>query len=859
MKVTEVVTYSHGFYVKPANDKVKYALIQFCKTLGQWEVVKRPPDWRPQRVLSRIFAGATKDRKEFRFHITLLEEVIRALHGAGVYKDEILVRQMGTPKPVKVNFPLKEELTARDYQEGLIDFLSNPNQKIKVTNLQTGKGKAEALDALVKVPNGWKRMGDMSIGQEVIAWDGTTTKVTGVYPQGKKQLYRVTFADDRSVEVCGEHLWKVYYINTVPHKRWRIVDTVEMLRLISMPNPRVYVPLCESEQNDDVKLPIPPYTLGALLGDGNFTHGSVSLCKDDEEVIESIKGELPEHLDIRNRGNCRWDIVSTKSNITNPIREGLKEMGLMGKASHAKFVPEDYKHASTRQRLSILQGLMDTDGTVNTERAGGSISYCSTSPHLAADVQYLVRSLGGIASISELNPSYTYKGEKRKGRLAYKVNIRFKKQSDLFRLTRKRDRTNDENQYSKNLKLRVKSIEPTTVSEAQCISIEHPDSLYITNDFIVTHNTFCALSAMINIGVRTVIQLRGGYVARWMEDLKGLFNFKKGELLVVRGRDSLQSIINMAKEGELEAKVIVITSKTVYNYLKEFEANPSDNIYGIRPEEFYGLLGVGLRIIDEAHEDYHHNFRTDLYSNVQSSIHLSATLNTEDPFKQRMYDIALPKDSWHEGVKYDAYIGVKAMMYETEDMTNIRTQERGQDMYSHNAYEKSIMKNKKMLESYLRVICYPVFKYYLEDDWKPGQKCLIFCGMVEMCEIVRDYLRKITSEIVINEFVSETDESVLSESDIIVSTVESCGTAQDIPNLKVSVLTRALRKLETNEQVKGRLRKLKKWPEVTPIFVYLVNTSIQKHLDYHEVKKDQFEGKCLYHEEERIPFGIETS
>lgn len=512
MKVTEIVTYSHGFYVIPANDKVKYALIQYCKTLGQWEVVKRPPDWRPQRVLSRIFAGATKDRKEFRFHITLLDEVIRTLKSVGVYSDEILVRQIATPKAVETIFPLKEDLTARDYQEGLIDFLSNPDQKIKVTNLQTGMGK-----------------------------------------------------------------------------------------------------------------------------------------------------------------------------------------------------------------------------------------------------------------------------------------------------------------------------------------------------------TFCALSAMINLGVRTVIQLRGGYVARWMDDLKGLFNFKKGELLVVRGRDALQSIINMAKEGELEAKVIVITSKTIYNYLKEYEANPNDNIYDIRPEEFYELLGVGLRVVDEAHEDYHHNFRTDLYANVQSSIHLSATLVTEDPFKKRMYDIALPKDCWHSGVEYDAYIGVKALMYKSEDTTNIRTQERGQDMYSHNAYEKSIMKNKKMLDSYLRIISYPMLKYYLEDDWKPGQKCLIFCGMVEMCEIVRDYLRSITSEIEINEFVSDTDESVLVNSDIIVSTVESCGTAQDIPNLKVSVLTRALRKLETNEQVKGRLRKLKRWPEITPIFVYLVNEDIPKHMDYHEVKKDQFKGKCLYHEEESIPLDLEAS
>lgn len=512
MKVTEIVTYSHGFYVKPANDKVKYALIQYCKGLGQWEVIKKPPDWRPIRKLSRIFAGATKDRKEFRFHITLLEEVIQTLKSVGVYSDEIKIKQLPLGKPVEVTFPIKVEMTDRDYQEDIISFLSNPDQKIKVTNLQTGRGK-----------------------------------------------------------------------------------------------------------------------------------------------------------------------------------------------------------------------------------------------------------------------------------------------------------------------------------------------------------THCALSAMINLGVRTVIQLRGGYVGRWMEDLENRFAFKKGELLVVRGRDHLQSIINMAKEGDLDAMVIIITSKTLYNYLQEFEKNPRDNIYGVRPEELYELLGVGLRIVDEAHEDYHHNFRTDLYANVQSSIHLSATLHTEDPFKQRMYDIALPRDCWHKGIEYDAYIGVKALMFDSEDVERIRINERGRDTYSHNAYEKSIMKDKKMLESYLRIITYPVFKYFLEDGWEPGQKCLIFCGMVEMCEVVRDYLRRVTSEIEVNEFVSETEEKVLSTSDIIVSTVESCGTAQDIPNLKLSVLTRALRKLETNEQVKGRLRKLKKWPDVTPIFTYLVNTSIPKHMEYHEIKKDQFKGKCLYHEEEYIPFSIETS
>lgn len=378
----------------------------------------------------------------------------------------------------------------------------------------------------------------------------------------------------------------------------------------------------------------------------------------------------------------------------------------------------------------------------------------------------------------------------------------------------------------------------------------------VTNMQAGKGKTISALMGMINTGKRTMIQLRGGYVQRWLDDLEGLFNFKKGEIVVIRGRDALLSVINEAKSveslDEIRVKVFIITAKTVYKLLEEFELNGDDNYYGIRPEELYSLLGIGLRIIDEVHEDYHLNYRADIYCNVPSSIHLSATLETEDPFRRKMYDIALPPSNWL-ATEYDAYIGVKALFYNTDCIEKLRTKERGQDMYSHGAFEKSILRDKQLLKSYLEIVRAPIQEEFI-DSYVAGQKCLIFFKLVEMCEIFCEYLKKHYPELDIGVYVSDTDESALKKHEIIVSTVESCGTAQDIPNLKVSVLTRALNKRETNEQVKGRLRRLKDWPDVTPVMCYLNCSQVPKHNEYHHNKVEQYKGKVKWHKTIQMPY-----
>lgn len=756
---TTIYVYSHGITVKPGDRQVQSSLLNYCKGLAQWEYVKKPPTWRTLRVMSRIFAGASASRDEFRFHRTQLDEVITHLGGSGISRNSINLVDVPLPDAAIVDLTMHDAHVPRDNQVDLIDFLANPNQAIKVTELQTGKGKMQPLYSRIKVPGGWSTMGEMSVGTEVIAADGTTAKVTGVFPHGRKQIYRITFGDNRHTDAGAEHLWKIYYANMLSKNKWHIVTTIELLRILSIPDSDIYIPLIDSEVCEDAEFAISAYKVGVCLA---------------------------------------------KQKLTT--------------------IPNQYLNGSTSQRFDVLQGFLDTyrdSQYFNSE----DLATASTSVQsIAMDIKQLVRSLGGIASTK-----YSIDNKR------YALHIKLK---DDF----------------EDLKLKVTRVEPTSHQQAQCISIDHPDHLYVTDDFIVTHNTFCALTASSRMSMRTVIQVRGGYVNRWLDDLNAFFEFEHGELLVVRGKKALVSIINMAKADELDVKFIIITSKTLHSYFKAYEANPKAAVeeYGCRPEQLYTVLHVGTRVVDEVHEDYHLNYRSDIYCNISNVIYLSATLTTEDAFRRQMYDVALPMEHWHKGVDYHAYIKVNALHFGMHDKSVVNTTERGQDTYSHGAYELSILRNKEMLSNYLEMIRMVVQRDYIEYEFHHGQKCIIFCRLVEMCEIVAEHIQECLPDLLVGVYVSGSEDSILKKSDIIVSTPGSAGTAVDIPNLKMSLLTIALRKKEANEQIKGRLREIKMQPHITPIFNYFVNTAIKKHREYHDAKMEQFQGKALSHKVEHM-------
>lgn len=380
-------------------------------------------------------------------------------------------------------------------------------------------GKAQPLSALVLSPEGWKTMGEIKAGDEVFTPRGSITKVLRVFPQGQKEIYTITFHDGSQAECCLEHLWKCYYVTDYVNRAVteHTVSTKELIRLVEEQKRRksgstaVSIPVIEPIAKPDSDLPIAPYLLGALLGDGSLRRASPRFTSTDKHIVTNIQSELPMGLSIKRLANTKKEYIITQNcptnkggkvgMVENPLVTSLKEIKIWGHRSFEKFIPDRYKQGSIEQRLSLLQGLLDTDGTVGKN---GDISLTTTSHQLALDVQEIAWSLGGIASICFRSPFYRDKNNRRvEGRKAFEVRISYMCPKRLFTLPRKKERCKEVYANGKRpLRRHVKSIDYKGVEEAQCIFVDSLEHLYITNDYVVTHNTTLARALTNTLGLQ---------------------------------------------------------------------------------------------------------------------------------------------------------------------------------------------------------------------------------------------------------------------------------------------------------------------------------------------------------------------
>lgn len=354
--------------------------------------------------------------------------------------------------------------------------------------------------------------------------------------------------------------------------------------------------------------------------------------------------------------------------------------------------------------------------------------------------------------------------------------------------------------------------------------------------------TLCTLFAIAQIKQRTVLCIKPMYIQRWMDDLaskKGIFNLKPHELCKVQGTMELASIIRMGLDGNLDYKFIIISNKTLHIYYKEYlNGENMDKYHGVKPFDLFKVLRAGVRVIDEAHQDFHQCFKTDLFTHIPKTIELSATLVPDDPFLRKMYETVYPKEKRFGGGIYRKYVNVVSVPYRLDknNPSRISTTQKTMTAYSQSAYEESIMKDKTRLTNYLDMI-ENLTKEYWTTKRVDNYKLLIFASRVEMCRLIVERLEKVYNTLKITKYTEEEDYKILPTMDIVVSTPISAGTAVDIPNLQVCINTVALGATQANLQMIGRLRELR-GTDIKPTFVYLYCTDIDKHIEYHVKKKD---------------------
>jgi phosphate starvation-inducible PhoH-like protein len=320
--------------------------------------------------------------------------------------------------------------------------------------------------------------------------------VLGVFPQGRREVFRVATQDGASTLACAEHLWFVRTLDDARHgKAGRVMQTQEMAGNLRRHHQRRYeLPLVSQPvQFEPQPVSMDPYALGLLLGDGCITTKTTpSFTTTDPELVEALATVIPEIEPVA-KGGIDYRLRRVGPGRANPVTTILRETGLAGTTSATKFVPLEYLLNSPDVRLAVLQGLLDTDGgPVVQAKRSCRINYSTCSAQLRDDVVFLVRSLGGVA-YSRTRPAAGRKPGLARGREvhhrndAHIIDIRLPEGVQPFRLMRKAAKYR---LYGGGRPMRfIDSIEAAGEAETVCIQVGAADSLYVTDDFVVTHNT----------------------------------------------------------------------------------------------------------------------------------------------------------------------------------------------------------------------------------------------------------------------------------------------------------------------------------------------------------------------------------
>lgn len=356
-----------------------------------------------------------------------------------------------------------------------------------------GAGNALANYELVCTPEGFKPIGELEVGSRILNTYGGVSSVEGVYPQGVSNIIRLQFSNGSQVDCDLNHRWNV---RTHHNRPFQTLTTEEILakglfrttkideRNPSGFRPKWMLPLIEDVEYDTREVMIDPYTMGALIGDGDSRCRLTSM---DEEVFTRIPYSLgtPDH---------------TGKAITRTVK-GIKQhyhaYGL-DCLSMNKFIPDDYLFNSTETRIALLQGLMDTDGCVTKS---GQTFFSSSSYELIKDFRQLVASLGGVVGkiCEEDGGEFEIRHKICSRQTNYRLTFNLP-HYDVCSIKRKLSRIKN----TERTHTYIVGAESIGYYPATCITVDSKDELFLTEHFIPTHNTATGLSMLMNSAAKGI-------------------------------------------------------------------------------------------------------------------------------------------------------------------------------------------------------------------------------------------------------------------------------------------------------------------------------------------------------------------
>ena len=376
------------------------------------------------------------------------------------------------------------------------------------------RGYEQPYSELVATPNGFTTMGSLQVGDEVMNPDGKPTKVVEIFEQGYKDVYQLELADGRTVRCGADHLWEVICANN--HFKHKVVTTHDLMTLGLFNHATVngkrynvykyYLPAIQPVQYSEKEQKIHPYVLGALLGDGALTKRTPKISSMDKPILDRLQELLGDGFEFKYdpTTTCEYRIIDKERFLhkdefkngqygVNRLHRWLEDLNLCVGCEY-KYIPDQYKFGSVEQRIELVKGLMDTDGYISKD---GSMVFSNTSKQLIDDFVEVIRSLGLLCTVVRKDPASggVYNGRAIFG-TKFSYNVYIKGNPDIFYLPRKRNRIRFDRKFSN--KVAIVDIKWLGEQEQQrCIMVDNPNHLYLTRDYIPTHNSFKGASMLV--------------------------------------------------------------------------------------------------------------------------------------------------------------------------------------------------------------------------------------------------------------------------------------------------------------------------------------------------------------------------
>lgn len=704
-------------------------------------------------------------------------------------KARFIVESDPSDKMSSKHYPLYDP--RNKLQEDSIKFLKGKEHQLAL-NLKTGYGKGEPYSRKIPTPTeqGWTLMGDLKIGDEVFSKDGSITQVENIFELGNEIIYKISFEDGRHALCTSEHLWQV---KTSYEDEYKIIDTIHMFNDFKRNRSEFYIPVNDPVQYIHRETPINPYVMGVLIGNGHLDKIALTIYSVTDSIPEKVAnlcGFTYKLLSKKKRYYVFYDVNGVLVTTDSFLKDHPELIGLY---NYNKTIPDVYMYNSYFSRMQFINGLMDSNGFIDDCQYSYEISFLSRSEELLKQIQQMMYMNGLFAHIEKIDNHYEYHGK-----IIFDIPNDMK--AELFSIESKVELASNARHIEQGKcfsHMKISNIELINIQQSRCIKVKHDSALYLTEDYIVTHNTFCVAYAVNDLSIKTlVITPNESLKQQWINTFVKMFDYRPKHLMNIAGSNVIDAIMDDMVE---EADIYFVNHQTLRSYMTQYG--------GYKFHQFLKKLKIGIKVYDESHMEFANILLIDNYSNTDRTWYLTATFDRSDKTESVCFKRAF-MSVIEFGAEESAKLSRKHVIYHMVNINSMispkdRARLMGFPGFTAAKYGQYAFFGDKNNTAYNAILT------ILKNTKNMEGKTLIFVPLIESADELVKRIRKDFPEKSVAAYhskVSREDKESAEKKDIIVSTIKSAGTGRDIPGLRSVICAEPVASKVVIEQTIGRLR-----------------------------------------------------